>query len=61
MPLSQLVERHQDRAAWPVLQRARKGNRGRTVLDAVADMSRPGQGVETLVVVLGSNRHRAEG
>ena len=54
-PLSQLVERHQDRAAWPVLQRARKGNRGRTVLDAVADMSGPGQGVETLVVVLGSN------
>ena len=54
-PLSQLVERHQDRAAWPVLQRARRGNRGRTVLDAVAEMSRPTQGVETLVVVLGSN------
>ena len=53
--LSQLVEHHQDRAAWPVLQRARKGNRGRTVLDAVTEMSGPGQGVETLVVVLGSN------
>ena len=37
--LSQLVEHHQDRAAWPVLQRARAGTRGRTVLDAVADMS----------------------
>ena len=36
-------------------QHARKGNRGRTVLEAVADMSGPGQGVETLVVVLGSN------
>ena len=53
--LSQLVEHHQDRAAWPVLQRARAGTRGRTVLDAVADMSGPDQGVETLVVVLGSN------
>ncbi len=53
--VAQLVERHQDRAAWPVLQRARKGRRGRTVLDAVADMSRPPEGVETLVVVLGSN------
>ena len=53
--LSQLVEHHQDRAAWPVLQHARKGNRGRTVLDAVTEMSGPGQGVETLVVVLGSN------
>jgi len=53
--LSQLVERHQDRAAWPVLQRARKGTRGRTVLDAVTDMSRPPEGIETLVVVLGSN------
>jgi len=53
--LSQLVERHQDRAAWPVLQRAGTGTGGRTVLDAVADMSGPDQGVETLVVVLGSN------
>ena len=43
-PLSQLVEHHQDRAAWPVLQRARKGNRGRTVLDAVTDMSGPAPG-----------------
>jgi hypothetical protein len=54
-PYSQLVEHHQDRAAWPVLQRARQGNRGRTVLEAVAEMSGPTQGVETLVVVLGSN------
>jgi hypothetical protein len=54
-PLSQLVERHQDRAAWPILQRARRGNRSRTVLDAVAAMSRPTEGVETLVVVLGPN------
>jgi len=54
-PLSQLVEHHQDRAAWPVLQRARNGARGRTVIDAVTDLSRPGEGVETLVVMLGSN------
>jgi hypothetical protein len=40
-PLSQLVPRHQDRAARPILQRVRKGNRGRTVLDAVAEMSKP--------------------
>jgi hypothetical protein len=53
--LAQLVEHHQDRAAWPVLQRARRGNRGRTVLEAVAAMSRPDQGIETLVVMLGSN------
>ncbi|MFC4786714.1 hypothetical protein ACT8ZV_19720 [Nocardioides sp. MAHUQ-72] len=53
--LAQLVEHHQDRAAWPVLQRARKGNRPRSVLDAVTDLSRSGGGVETLVVVLGSN------
>lgn len=54
-PLDQLVEHHQDRAAWPVLHRARKGTRGRTVLDAAADMSRATEGIETLVVVLGSN------
>ena len=55
-PLSQLVQRHQDRAASPVLQRARKGNRARSVLDAVADISKaPAEGVETLVVVLGAN------
>jgi hypothetical protein len=54
-PLSQLVEHHQDRAAWPVLQRVQRGSRGRTVVDAVADMSGSTQGVETLVVVLGSN------
>ena len=52
---SQIVEHHQDRAAWPVLRRARKGNRGRTVLEAAADMSRSTEGVETLVVMLGSN------
>lgn len=53
--LNQLVEHHQDRAAWPVLQRARKGRRGRTVLEAVTEMSKPAEGVETLVVVLGAN------
>jgi hypothetical protein len=52
---SQIVEHNQDRAAWPVLQAARKGNRPRTVLEAVADMSKSPAGVETLVVVLGSN------
>ncbi len=53
--LSQVVEHHQDRAAWPVLQRARKGTRGRTVLEAATEMGGPGQGIETLVVVLGAN------
>lgn len=53
--VAQLVERHQDRAAWPVLQRARQGARARTVLEAAADMSREQEGVETLVVMLGSN------
>ena len=52
---SQIVEHHQDRAAWPVLRGARKGNRGRTVLEAAADMSRSAEGVETLIVMLGSN------
>jgi hypothetical protein len=54
-PLNQLVEHHQDRAAWPVLQHARQGNRARTVLEAVTAMAGPRQGIETLVVVLGSN------
>jgi hypothetical protein len=53
--VAQLVDRHQDRAAWPVLQRARTGARARTVLDAATAMSRDGEGVETLVVMLGSN------
>src|SRR6478735_1706695 len=53
--LAQLVEHHQDRAAWPVLQRTRKGRRARTVLEAVTEMSGSAEGVETLVVVLGSN------
>jgi hypothetical protein len=53
--LSQLVEHHQDRAAWPVLQRARQGTRGRTVLDAATAMSKGNEGIETLVVILGSN------
>jgi hypothetical protein len=53
--LRQIVQQHRDRAAWPVLQRARKGARGRTVLDAVTEMSKANQGVETLVVILGSN------
>src|SRR4029079_12432432 len=32
-----------------------KGTRARTVLDAAADLSRDGDGVETLVVMLGSH------
>jgi hypothetical protein len=51
--VSQLVEHHAARAAWPVLRRAGGGDR--TVLDAVADMSAEGEGIETLVVVLGAN------
>jgi len=53
--VTQLVDRHQSRAAWPVLQRARKGNRAQTVLEAAASMSSAGEGVETLVVILGAN------
>jgi hypothetical protein len=53
--LAQLVENHQDRAAWPVLQRARSDSRARTVLDAVTEMSHLDEGIETLVVILGSN------
>ena len=52
--LAQLVEHHAARAAWPILHRAGRGNPGRTVLDSVADLVADG-GVETLVVVLGSN------
>ena len=51
----QVAEHHQDRAAWPVLQRARRGSRPRTVLDAARDLARSSEGVETLVVMLGSN------
>jgi hypothetical protein len=53
--VNQIVEHNQDRAAWPVLQRARKGNQPRTVLEAAADLATSGGGVETLVVVLGAN------
>ena len=53
--LAQLVEHHQDRAAWPILERARDGAGARTVLDAAGDLSRAPEGVETLVVMLGSN------
>ena len=52
---TQLVENHQPRAAWPVLQRARKGNRAQTVLEAAATMSKAKEGMETLVVILGAN------
>jgi hypothetical protein len=52
---AQLVQDANDRAALVVLQRARSGRRARTVLQAAASMSRAGQGVETLVVALGSN------
>ncbi|MEU4289147.1 hypothetical protein AB0E63_13090 [Kribbella sp. NPDC026596] len=53
--VSQLVENHQARAAWPVLQRARKGSRAHTVLEAAATMSKAKEGVEALVVILGAN------
>jgi hypothetical protein len=53
--LSQLVENFQDRIAWPVLHRAREESRDRTVLEATGDLSTDGGGVETLVVMLGSN------
>jgi hypothetical protein len=53
--VNQLVDRHQSRAAWPVLQRARRGNRPQTVLEAAATMSGAREGVETLVVILGAN------
>jgi len=53
-PFKQFVEHHQDVASWPVLQRARRGNRGQSVLDAVGAMSKT-DGVETLVVILGAN------
>ncbi|WP_206680010.1 hypothetical protein [Aeromicrobium phoceense] len=52
--LAQLVEHHPARAAWPILHRASGGDSGRTVLDSVADLA-AGEGVETLVVALGSN------
>ncbi len=53
-PFNQIVEHHQDLAGWPVLQRARRGNRAQSVLDAAAAMSKT-DGVETLVVILGAN------
>ena len=52
--LDQLVEHHAARAAWPVLHRAAQGDLTRTVLDSVTDLAAT-EGVETLVVVLGSN------
>ena len=52
--LAQLVEHHAARAAWPVLHRAAAGDPNRTVLDSVGDLAAD-EGVETLVVVLGSN------
>jgi hypothetical protein len=51
----QVVEHNQDRAAWPVLQRARQGDQARSVLEAAAAMSGAPEGVETLVVMLGGN------
>jgi hypothetical protein len=50
-----VVAHHQDRAAWPILRRARTATGFGTVLDAAHDMGASGEGVETLVVVLGSN------
>ncbi|GAA3525289.1 hypothetical protein AFL01nite_13800 [Aeromicrobium flavum] len=52
--LDQLVEHHPARAARPVLHRAAGGDSDRTVLDSVAELAADG-GIETLVVVLGSN------
>jgi len=51
--LDQLVEHHAARASRPVLHRAAQGDPTRTVLDAVADLG--DEGLETLVVVAGSN------
>lgn len=50
-----MVAHHQDRAAWPILKRARKDAGPGTVLDAAAGMGSAGEGIETLVVMLGSN------
>jgi hypothetical protein len=50
-----LVGHNQDRAAWPILRRARTGTGFGTVLDAAVGMGAPAEGIETLVVVLGSN------
>ena len=52
--LKQVVENNGARAARPVLHRAAQGDPQRTVLDSIAAMA-AGDGVETLVVVLGSN------
>ncbi|WP_244929019.1 hypothetical protein [Nocardioides sp. W7] len=52
--LKQLVEHHAARAAWPVLHRAAQGSPGKTVLDSIATLA-DDEGVESLVVVLGSN------
>ncbi len=54
-PLAQVVQDDADRSAWVVLQRARSTRRARTVLEAAAAMARAPQGIETLVVMLGSN------
>jgi hypothetical protein len=51
--LDQLVEHHAARAAWPVLHRAAQGDPARSVLDAVTELA--DEGLETLVVMLGSN------
>lgn len=53
--LTQIVENDGSRAAWVVLERARSSRKARTVLEAAAAMSRRPQGIETLVVALGSN------
>ena len=53
---SQVVQNHGDRAGLVVLQKAKAGNRPRTVLEAAAAMARAqGGGIETLVVMLGAN------
>lgn len=55
-PVAQVVEHNGDRAGLVVLQKARVGGRPATVLDAAADVAgAAGQGIETLVVMLGAN------
>jgi len=52
--LQQLVEHHAARAAWPILHRAAQGHPERTLLESIAGLA-DDEGIECLVVVLGSN------
>jgi hypothetical protein len=53
--VGQIVQAHGARAALRVLDPIRSGAHGRTVLEAAAAMGQDDGGVESLVVVLGSN------